>query len=129
MVLISIRVAISPTVINSVTFNILLLASISANSSSDFCHAGLFYLFLYFAPLDLFDLPWSFSSVSRICFWTSSSEGSSFNGFSCLDFKFDDLFFIVILLDFFSLMDLFVESLLILSFSLRASSTVLNLFS
>ena len=71
-------VATSPTVTNSVTFKILLSASCSASSFSDFSRWESLFSRRYFAPLDFVVFPWSFSKVSRICFWISSSEGSSF---------------------------------------------------
>ena len=73
----SIIVAISLAVTNSVTFRILLSFSWAAISSSDFnlCKSRL--SFLYFAALPLTFFPWSFSKVSLICCWTSSSDGSS----------------------------------------------------
>ena len=70
----SIIVATSPTVINSVTLMTFFSDSICSKSSDLFLWVSLFS-FLYFAPLD-FDVPWSFSNVSLICFWTSSSEGA-----------------------------------------------------
>ena len=72
----SIRVATSPTVINSVTLIVLLSASWMASSSSDFWRCCDRLSLLYFAPFDLVDLPCNFSKVSLICFWTSSSLGS-----------------------------------------------------
>ena len=71
---ISIIVATSPTVINSVTLIVFFSASFKAKSSSDLSLWESLFSFLYLAPLE--DLPWSFSRVSRICFWTSSSVGS-----------------------------------------------------
>ena len=75
--LISIMVATSPTVTNSVTLRILLSASCNASTSSDFWRWESRFSRRYLAPFDLEVFPCSFSSVSRICFWISSSVGSS----------------------------------------------------
>ena len=74
----SIIVATSLTVTNSVTFSNLLSASCKAWSSSVFWRWTSLFSLLYFAPLPFEDLPWSFSKVSRTCFCTSASLGSSF---------------------------------------------------
>ena len=78
--LISIIVAISPTVTNSVTLSSLLSASTWAASSSDFWRCESLFSRRYFAPFDLVVFPCNFSRVSRICFWISSSLGSSWVG-------------------------------------------------
>src|SRR5690606_4313147 len=75
----SISVANSLTVTNSVTLSVLLSASCCARSCSVFCLWKSLFSLRYFAPLDLEALPWSFSKVSRTCFCTSSSVGSTFS--------------------------------------------------
>ena len=54
---ISIIVATSPTVINSVTFIVFFSDSLEAKSSSDFNLCESLFSFLYLAPFDLDDLP------------------------------------------------------------------------
>ena len=81
---------------NSVIFIFLLSSACWANSSSLLSLCWSLLSFLYLAPLDFEDLPWSFSRVSLICFWISSSVGSTFW------FKFFDLL---------SLLNLFARSL------------------
>ena len=90
---ISIIVATSPTVINSVTFIVFFSASFWAKTSSDFNLWESLLPFLYLAPLED-DLPCNFSKVSRICFWTSTSDGSLATG---LDLP--DLLNVLLLLD------------------------------
>ena len=77
-----IMVATSPTVINSVTFiDFLSILIFSKSSSLLFLWTSLFS-FLYFDALDL-EEDWSFSRVSLICFWTTSSVGDAMS-FDCL---------------------------------------------
>ena len=87
----SIIVAISPTVINSVTFITFFSASVfSISSSVLFLWVSLFS-FLYFDALD-FEEVCNFSRVSLICFWTSSSDGANGLILPLLNFKFSLLF-------------------------------------
>ena len=68
-------VAISPTVMNSVTLiDFLSELTFSKSSSVLFLWTSLFS-FLYFDALDL-EEDCNFSSVSLICFWTTSSDGA-----------------------------------------------------
>ena len=76
--LISISVAISPTVMNSVILIVLLSFSCKASSSSVSIFLWSLLSFLYLTLFDLEDLPWSFSKVSLICFFISSAVGSTF---------------------------------------------------
>ena len=111
-------VATSPTVINSVTLRTLLSASTWAISSSDFWRCWDLLSLRYLAPFDFVVLPWSFSRVSRICFWTSSSVGSSF--------FIGTIRFFGLLLPFKLLLDGFMSLLILLRFLFLASSTVFS---
>ena len=71
----SIIVAISPTVINSVTLITFLSASVFSISSSNLFLWVSLFSFLYFDALDLEEVC-NFSNVSLICFCTSSSDGT-----------------------------------------------------
>ena len=73
---------------NSVTWITFLSASICSSSSNLFLCVSLFS-FLYLAALDFDDC--SFSNVSFICFWTSSSEGDT--EVTLLLFLISDVFF------------------------------------
>ena len=74
----SIIVATSLAVTNSVTLRVLLSISCISASTSICWRCWSLLSLRYLTPFPFFDLPLSFSSVSRTCFWTSASVGSTF---------------------------------------------------